>query len=527
MSARLFVYNTRFFTMPGWQWNVFDFFCVGLQFVEEIVMFVTDKEGEHSEHHNTTMFRMLRLIRLVRVLRFARLLHLIQELHMLVNSIIAASNSFLWTVGLLFLISFIVGVYITQIVALHRLNAKEASEPITDPDLIMYWGNLGFTILTLFEAMSGGVDWDVPLRSLMNSVGMWMLPVFLAYVAVTLFILMNLVTGIFVDSAAANIREDKDLRLVNQIRELFIVGDADKTGNISWLEFVDQLNNPLMEEYFKVIDLDMSEARGFFDLLDLEGTGRISSEDFVMGCLRLRGPARAIDLAILMDQSKIIFQHLGRMTSELDRINSLCRGPQRQVSPAIRSASKPEAAAQEALTNKSAGLNISITKVSPEPLSDEPAEELGLHAEMGNGKVKANRFTHRHRTLGTDSLRAAADTAEVSQSMPHSKSEGTALHSTGQREGFSTTMREQPSQAVMRPAPEIGVPPVDEPPSLDTGGRLGHLPGRLDEPYSLDTGGRFGLLPGGLARAGSASSQIGESTSVVAHAEANQEDVVS
>merc|ERR1712217_285523 len=48
------------------------------------------------------------------------------------------------------------------------------------------------------------------------------------------------------------------------------------------------------------LDIDVSEADGLFYLLDAEESGRISAEDFASGCARLRGSAKALDLAILM-----------------------------------------------------------------------------------------------------------------------------------------------------------------------------------------------------------------------------------
>merc|ERR1719399_1757584 len=109
--------------------------------------------------------------------------------------------------------------------------------------------------------------------------------------------MLNLVTGIFVDSAQTNIREDRDLDLVTRVHELFMEADEDHSGVITWEEFKNQLGNPEMVEYFKTIDLDPSEAEHLFDLLDVTGEGKITSEEFVNGCLRMRGPAKAYDVA--------------------------------------------------------------------------------------------------------------------------------------------------------------------------------------------------------------------------------------
>merc|ERR1712151_182601 len=113
------------------------------------------------------------------------------------------------------------------------------------------------------------------------------------------FVMLNLITGIFFDLTFSTIRDTKDRELVHQVKELFLQSDVDRSGKISFKEFQRQVHNPIFETYFKVIDLDPSEARGLFDLLDTDGDDEVEAQDFVMGCLRLRGPARAIDLATL------------------------------------------------------------------------------------------------------------------------------------------------------------------------------------------------------------------------------------
>merc|ERR1712176_1300937 len=86
----------------------------------------------------------------------------------------------------------------------------------------------------------------------------------------------------------------------NQMRILFLRTDADHSGMVSWDEFWNKLRDPDMLRCFKLLDIDPSEAGGLFTLLDTDCSGEIDAEEFVMGCLRLQGTAKAIDLATLM-----------------------------------------------------------------------------------------------------------------------------------------------------------------------------------------------------------------------------------
>merc|ERR1712110_34088 len=111
-------------------------------------------------------------------------------------------------------------------------------------------------------------------------------------------------------------KQDSDIDMVTRLREVFAsarpaatTGSCGLDARMTWPEFEHQLGSPQMETYFKSLDLDTSEAKGLFSLLDIEETGAVDAEDFIMGCLRLRGPARAIDLATLMAETR----RLGRL----------------------------------------------------------------------------------------------------------------------------------------------------------------------------------------------------------------------
>merc|ERR1711959_353091 len=107
-------------------------------------------------------------------------------------------------------------------------------------------------------------------------------------------------------SALLAARVDKDYFVINGVREIFAGPDGMLSGGISWDEFQRKLETPAMREYFKALDVDPSEAEGLFRLLDLDNSGSIDAEEFLNGCLRLHGPAKALDLALLMREVRRI-----------------------------------------------------------------------------------------------------------------------------------------------------------------------------------------------------------------------------
>jgi hypothetical protein len=182
--------------------------------------------------------------------------------------------------------------------------------------------------------MSGGIDWDDVSRPLMEDIHPLMALPLALYVAISLFIMMNLVTGIFVEAAQHNMQESKCLRLVHQLRDLFMGADTDHTGDISFEEFSKQLDNPLIEEYFEEIELAAHEAKHFFALLDLGNEGKINAEEFVNGCMRMRGYSRAIDLELLKSLMLKYISHTERIANYVEEhVINRSHSPAQQVTP--------------------------------------------------------------------------------------------------------------------------------------------------------------------------------------------------
>merc|ERR1711937_184734 len=59
-----------------------------------------------------------------------------------------------------------------------------------------------------------------------------------------------------------------------------------------------------MMAHLRAIGLEVNEALGLFKLLDVDETNEVSIQEFVVGCMRLKGGAKSIDLATLMYENK-------------------------------------------------------------------------------------------------------------------------------------------------------------------------------------------------------------------------------
>lgn len=329
LVLRLSVYGNSFFTMAGCRWNIFDAAVVGLQLLEELVSAAANTR-DTAMPTNLNVVRLLRVLRLVRIIRLVRLLRFIQELRTMVCSIANSFRSLCWTIVLLMLMVYVVSVCLTQLIADHgQGNPDIFSE---DKLLQEHYSSLFRSVLSLFQAITGGVDWNELLAPLMLHIHPMIAVVFSFYICFAVLAMMNVITGVFVESALTAAKADREGDLLAQLHTLFLKIDVDRSGVISWDEFACQLDNPHMETYFKALDIDSSEAYGLFALLDVNNCGEVSVEEFVLGCLRLRGTAQAIDLATLTYFNKRMSTrwrvHAQRVEAMLSDILDLSHGAQ-------------------------------------------------------------------------------------------------------------------------------------------------------------------------------------------------------
>merc|ERR1719424_526470 len=143
------------------------------------------------------------------------------------------------------------------------------------------------------------MDWKDAVDPLHDFISPWLAFFFCIYVAFVVLAIMNVVTGVFVESALKSAKDDKDTVIVNHMRELFGAEFSGGDSELDLLEFEGLADNPRLQAYFQTIDVDPSEAGIVFKLLDVENNGTLDEDELCNGCLKLAGPAKALDLAVL------------------------------------------------------------------------------------------------------------------------------------------------------------------------------------------------------------------------------------
>lgn len=321
---RISAQRIGFFRGPGWSWNVFDSVVVLSQLAEEVIAFIA---AHHSSRaalpNNLQSMRTIRLLRIIRLVRVVRILRLVKELQTIVLSVASSMKSLFWTIVLLLVVIFTVAVYFTQLISDQRIAGMNTPE--VEEQLTRYYDGLGLSILTLYQAITGGVEWNNVVRPLISEAGPLSGLLFVLYVAFSVLALMNTVTGVFVESALKSAKEHHDTFLLAHVRQLFAKAAGNEGGMVSWEDFQAQLEHTFMHEFFKAIDVEIAEAESLFRLLDVDDCGALDLEQLMDGCLRLQGPARAIDLSLLMHDSRRasrkFLSHLGIIEYQLKELS--------------------------------------------------------------------------------------------------------------------------------------------------------------------------------------------------------------
>jgi len=311
---RILAHGASFFSGTDRIWNAFDALVVGLQLLDQISLMAF---ALHAQMH-ISLLRILRIVRLVRITRLLRAIRLVEELRTIVSSIAGSMKALGWTLLLLSMSIFMFSVLFMEII----FDTGAASR---NPDMDRWYGRLCRTCLTLFECIVGGVSWEEAVAPLMKEISPLMAVLFCGYISFCVFALLNMFTSAFVEKAMRTAAADRDTYVANHIRDLFFSKNGSRP--ITWEQFRDTLDSPDMQDYFKDIDVDVSEAWGLFQLLDGDNSGTVDAYEMVSGCLRLRGHAMALDLALVLhEMNKIhtsIVDNHAHIEQHLKHINSV------------------------------------------------------------------------------------------------------------------------------------------------------------------------------------------------------------
>lgn len=334
-----------FYTSPNLAWNYLDFSLVAVSIVEVFSQFLVagpNSAASFDTVANMRVIRIIRVTRLLRILRIMRLLRFVRSLRNLVSSIAMTMRSLGWSVMLLVIIIYMFGILITDGVTDYITSeASGEVETLTKEQLRLYFGSVHSAMHTLFRSIANGLSWDVVVRPLVQVGWLWGY-VFSLYVVFTLFAVLNVITAVFCQSTIEGAARDKELLaespLLNKeryyllVEELFHNLRSQDEDKVTLQNFERRFHDTDVRAFFHGLDLEPSDAWILFSLLDNDGSGDVDSQEFVEGLLKLKGPARAIDLAVLSRDLKTCVKQAQSSQQRLQRLEALLQAQFSQMS---------------------------------------------------------------------------------------------------------------------------------------------------------------------------------------------------
>eukprot|EP00913_Durusdinium_trenchii_P032387 g30324.t1 len=193
----------------------------------------------------------------------------------------------------------------------------------------------------------------LPLMAFVLAIPRFLQSIFLLFVCFALIVVSNVLASFLFTLQKQVGDKERDTLIQNEIesKEEFLRSmalvfrdfDQNSNGAISWTEFELALEDERMLAFLASMGLDISDAIGLFEVLDSDSTGAIDARfvrakapeqmEFLLGCLRLRGGAKAVDLVrVQMEQEWVhramlqVRQTLGEMGKLLQKIQKTQAG---------------------------------------------------------------------------------------------------------------------------------------------------------------------------------------------------------
>jgi hypothetical protein len=224
---------------------------------------------------------------------------------------------------LLLIIIYVFGMVFVQ--SAHHYIQEQVNFP---EDLQLWWGTLPRSMLTLYKSISGGISWHEVITPLAD-VDSWLVGLFLVFISFTVFAVLNVITGVFCEAAMEGARQDHEMMVQQHLKEkqtftenmyeAFSIDSKEPESLVlTYGEFEAVLSDPKTKNFLSAIQLDTQDAWELFKLLDTDDSRLIDVEEFISGCLRLKGAAKSMDVAKMSYEARVRHKRLKRTLLDLE-----------------------------------------------------------------------------------------------------------------------------------------------------------------------------------------------------------------
>lgn len=317
-------------------WNIFDFIVIGVSVVDVVLDFWARMLSPSMSTGQLRLLRSIRFARALRSIRIVRLFRYIGALRTLALSILSTMVSLFWTLALLIILFYSFGVVLTQLVVEHcrflgmeAVSGKIAPMQYCPETLRKYWHNVPESMLTLFMAISQGLNWEDAMEPL-REVSVLAVILVILYVVITVFAILNVVTGVFLNTAIESAGADKDVATIRQVhakaqqvealQQIFREIDRENDNEVNFEDVRNAMSSGELASFMESLGISTDDVRTLFMLLDSEHKGLIDLDEFVSGCMQLHGPAKSMQMAKMSYENKLTRQALQSLKKEIFRM---------------------------------------------------------------------------------------------------------------------------------------------------------------------------------------------------------------
>ena len=301
--------------------------------VDRFIVLVSALEIVFTHGSKTSSF--IRNLRLLKLVRFCELQHHLKHIGFfgkfvrIMSACVHSAEDLFWGSMLLFVGSATFAVLFLQFVT-ECVAEATAHDEVVD-QLRPYFSSIRRSILTSLMCVLGGVSWwEVEQHFLEIS---WFLSgLFMIFIFTMLVAVLNVVTGVFVTEAvgradadrevAAALRNAKRDALRAKLISIFKDVDIDNSGEVTSEELDEMLERDDIQALLSLVGIESLDHMRFFHALDVDGSGSVSLDGFLLGVSALAGQSKQVDLIIFHSEMKTMLDALDEKHNQMAMFHS-------------------------------------------------------------------------------------------------------------------------------------------------------------------------------------------------------------
>lgn len=302
--------RTFFFTHSTKWWNRLDFVLLQVNFWQEVM--------ESQLVESQEVVTIVRAVNVLRMLRIMRLFVFFPTLQNMVYSILACKYALASALFLICVYTMGTSIFFMQIALYYVDQHQKEMSPADFKSIVYNWNGVFDSFMSLVFSVTGGKDWQELVQPFAHmggpTWGSFWVALFTGYIVLTTMGLLNVLVGVFVSKADnfANVSIDAAIesaeRKVEDIRDdANLLFDMIKAHAGSEDEFLtteqigDACKTKHIRAWYAHLDIDMLNPEQMIQAFDYNRNMTVERNEFVTGCMRLRGSAKPVEVQAIFD----------------------------------------------------------------------------------------------------------------------------------------------------------------------------------------------------------------------------------